>query len=92
MPATTPLPSRLSAELSSIVGPENLLGHRDERLVYECDGFVIEKNVPDVVVFPTSTEQVVERREGLQPAWASRSSRGARARAWRAGRSPSAAG
>ncbi len=28
-------------------------------LVYECDGFTIEKNKPDVVVFPTSTEQVV---------------------------------
>ena len=27
--------------------------------VYECDGFTIEKNKPDVVVFPTSTEQVV---------------------------------
>ncbi len=59
MPATTTLPTRLASELSSIVGPENLLAHRDERLVYECDGFVIEKNVPDLVVFPTSTEQVV---------------------------------
>jgi glycolate oxidase len=28
--------------------------------VYECDGFTIEKNKPDVVVFPTSTEQVVQ--------------------------------
>ncbi len=59
MPATTPLPSRLLADLSSVVGPEDLLGHRDELLVYECDGFVIEKNAPDVVVFPTSTEEVV---------------------------------
>ena len=31
-----------------------------ELLVYECDGFTIEKNKPDVVVFPTSTEQVVQ--------------------------------
>ncbi len=59
MPATTPLPSPLLADLSSVVGPEDLLGHRDELLVYECDGFVIEKNAPDVVVFPTSTEEVV---------------------------------
>ncbi len=29
-------------------------------MVYECDGYVVEKSVPDVVVFPTSTEQVVE--------------------------------
>jgi glycolate oxidase len=59
MPATTLLPSRLLADLSSVVGPEDVLGHRDELLVYECDGFVIEKSAPDVVVFPTSTEEVV---------------------------------
>lgn len=29
-----------------------------ELLVYECDGFTIEKNKPDVVVFPTTSEQV----------------------------------
>ncbi|MBX7074904.1 MAG: FAD-binding protein [Pirellulales bacterium] len=27
-------------------------------LVYECDGFVIEKNCPDVVVFPRTAQQV----------------------------------
>ena len=59
-PIATKLPSCLAGELSSIVGPENLLSARDELLVYECDGFVIEKNAPDLVVFPTSTEQVVE--------------------------------
>ena len=57
-------PSQLSAsfldELTALVGPENVLRHRDELLVYECDGYVINKNVPDVVVFPTSTEHVVE--------------------------------
>jgi glycolate oxidase len=50
----------LRAALARAVGEENLLHHRDELIVYECDGYVIEKNVPDVVVFPTSTEQVVE--------------------------------
>ncbi|GIW87505.1 MAG: FAD-binding protein [Isosphaeraceae bacterium] len=50
----------LCSELERIVGPENVIAHRDELLVYECDGYVIEKSVPDVVVFPTSTEQVVE--------------------------------
>ena len=44
----------------AIVGAENVLNSRDETLVYECDGYVVEKSVPDVVVFPTSTEQVVE--------------------------------
>lgn len=31
----------------------------NELLVYECDGYVVEKKTPDVVLFPTSTEQVV---------------------------------
>ena len=46
-------------ELTAIVGADNVLRHRDELVVYECDGYVIEKSVPDVVVFPTSTEHVV---------------------------------
>ena len=31
-----------------------------ELVVYECDGYVIEKNSPDVVVFPRTTEHVAE--------------------------------
>ena len=58
--ATTPLASRLLAELTAIVGAGNVLHHRDELLVYECDGYVVNKKVPDVVVFPTCTEHVVE--------------------------------
>jgi glycolate oxidase len=46
--------------LRGIVGPGNLLVNPSELLVYECDGFTIEKNKPDVVVFPTTSEQVVE--------------------------------
>src|SRR5579883_2963527 len=51
---------RLVADLVAIVGADNVLDSREETLVYECDGYVVEKSVPDVVVFPTSTEQVVE--------------------------------
>jgi glycolate oxidase len=47
-------------QLRAIVGPEGILTSPSELLVYECDGFTIEKNKPDVVVFPTSTEQVVQ--------------------------------
>ncbi|MGE5191906.1 MAG: FAD-binding oxidoreductase [Deltaproteobacteria bacterium] len=47
------------AALRNIVGDDGLLADRDELLVYECDGFTIEKNLPDVVAFPISTEQVV---------------------------------
>ncbi len=46
--------------LRAAVGPDGLLTAPSELLVYECDGFTIEKNRPDVVVFPTSTEQVVQ--------------------------------
>jgi glycolate oxidase len=46
--------------LRAIAGRDAVLANPSELLVYECDGFTIEKNRPDVVVFPTTTEQVVE--------------------------------
>ena len=45
-------------ELRRAVGEENVLAAHCDLVVYECDGFVIEKNCPDVVVFPRSTEDV----------------------------------
>jgi glycolate oxidase len=64
-PTATPAPApatiaRLVADFRAIVGAANVLHHPDELLVYECDGFVLEKSVPDVVVFPTETAHVVE--------------------------------
>src|SRR2546421_6487899 len=50
----------LAERLRQIVGPGALLTSPSELLVYECDGYTIEKNRPQVVVFPTSTEQVVQ--------------------------------
>jgi glycolate oxidase len=44
--------------LRSILGPDALLTSPSDLTVYECDGYTIAKNKPDVVVFPTSTEQV----------------------------------
>lgn len=58
MTATATTPSLLD-RLRAIVGPEGLLTAPCDLMVYECDGFTIEKNKPEVVVFPTSTEQVV---------------------------------
>src|SRR5579862_4777434 len=46
--------------LRPVVGRDALLSSPSELLVYECDGFTIEKNKPDVVVFPTTTEQVAQ--------------------------------
>ncbi|MGP0068003.1 MAG: FAD-binding oxidoreductase [Isosphaeraceae bacterium] len=51
---------RVISDLIAILGEDNVLNRREERMVYECDGYVVEKSVPDVVVFPTSTEQVVD--------------------------------
>jgi len=48
----------LLERLREIVGDAGMLTAHDELLVYECDAFTIEKQLPDVVVFPTSTEQV----------------------------------
>jgi glycolate oxidase len=49
----------LIGRLEDIVGPDGLINSQAELLVYECDGYTLEKNRPDVVVFPTKTEQVV---------------------------------
>lgn len=53
--ATTPLITRLK----SIVDHAAVLHAPSDLVVYECDGYTIEKNKPDVVVFPTSTEEIV---------------------------------
>ena len=52
-------PATLRDRLVALLGPDAVLTQRAELAVYECDGFTVEKNKPDVVVFPTSTEQVV---------------------------------
>jgi glycolate oxidase len=49
----------LADRLRSIVGRDAVLTSPSELLTYECDGYTIEKKTPDVVVFPTTTEQVV---------------------------------
>ncbi len=46
-------------ELAAIVTPARVLSSQDELLVYECDGYVVEKNVPDVVVFPETAEEII---------------------------------
>lgn len=59
MPATeTQIAAEFLDRLRPIVGPEGLIASEDELLVYECDGYVVEKRIPDVVTFPTTTEQV----------------------------------
>ena len=52
--------SELIKELAAIVGADSVLSSADELLVYECDGYVVHKNPPQVVVFPTQTQQVAD--------------------------------
>jgi glycolate oxidase len=53
-PSTAGLLDRLRA----VVGKDALMTSPSDLLVYECDGYTIAKNTPDVVAFPTTTEQV----------------------------------
>lgn len=53
------LPS-LVEEFLELLGAEGVLSAHSDLLVYECDGFVIEKNCPDVAVFPRTTQQVAQ--------------------------------
>src|SRR5438105_4969272 len=45
--------------LRAVVGAGGILTTPSDLVVFECDGYTIEKNRPDVVVFPTTTEQIV---------------------------------
>lgn len=49
--------SRLIKRLQAIVGEQYVLYHPEDRLVFEYDGS-IDKAMPQVVVFPSNTEQV----------------------------------
>src|SRR5271163_1645187 len=56
---TTAAATSLADRMRGIVGDRNVLAAPSDLLVYECDGFTIEKNKPEVVVFPSSTEDIV---------------------------------
>jgi glycolate oxidase len=56
MPAAST--ASLVDRLREVVGPGALIHSPAELLVYECDGYTIDKSTPEVVVFPTSTQQV----------------------------------
>lgn len=49
---------RIVRDLTRLLGPEAVLAAPDECLVYECDMLTHYKGAPDVVAFPTTTEQV----------------------------------
>src|SRR5215469_7338345 len=44
--------------LCAIVGRDNVIHGDQELLVYECDAYTIEKQLPNVVVLPRTSEEV----------------------------------
>src|SRR5216117_4037042 len=60
--------SQLLDSLRNIVGSGAVLTSSSDLVVYECDGYTIEKNKPDAVVFPTTTEQIVRIVEACNQA------------------------
>ena len=54
------LHSPLVADLRALLGAKGVLSNPSDLVVYECDGFTVEKHPPEAVVFPTSTAEVAE--------------------------------
>lgn len=52
------LNAQVVEQLRGIVGPAGVVSHPTELMVYECDGYTLEKSVPELVVLPRSTEEV----------------------------------
>jgi len=52
------LPSALARELGAIVGAEGVVSAPAALAVYECDGYTLERAVPQLVVLPRSTAEV----------------------------------
>jgi glycolate oxidase len=50
---------QLVDQLSAIVGEDGVVSKPEELLVYECDAYTLEKNLPNFVVLPRTTEEVV---------------------------------
>jgi glycolate oxidase len=55
---TTATASPLFDRLRALLGPGGVVTAPSELVVYECDGYTIEKNRPHAVVFPTAAEEV----------------------------------
>lgn len=54
------IPLRVVEALRTVVGVDGVLAAESDLLVYECDGFTLEKRAPDCVVFPRSTKETAE--------------------------------
>src|SRR5438034_10667652 len=48
----------LLADLRRIVGPDGVIDRPEALLVYECDGYTLERAAPEVVVLPRTPAEV----------------------------------
>ena len=51
--------AHLVSELSAIIGAEAVIADEQELLVYECDAYTLQRNLPTAVVLPKTTDDVV---------------------------------
>jgi glycolate oxidase len=56
---TTNITPEFLRELKSCVPGDRILSDHDELIVYECDGYVVDKKTPDIVVFPMTADEVM---------------------------------
>ena len=59
MPTSDKTAPQLVEQLRAIVGEDGVVSKPEELLVYECDAYTLEKSLPNVVVLPRTTEEVV---------------------------------
>jgi glycolate oxidase len=52
------LSPQLLLSLAEVVGAPNLISSLEQLVVYECDAYTLEKNLPQAVVLPASTAEV----------------------------------
>ncbi len=52
------LPESFRRELAAIVGDDGVLSARADLMVYECDGYTLERSAPELVALPRTTDEV----------------------------------
>ena len=50
--------AKLASQLRNICGAEAVITDEQELVVYECDAYTLQKNLPTAVVLPQSTEEI----------------------------------
>ena len=52
------LPAALVARLRAVVGADGIVDRPEALLVYECDGYTLERAAPEAVVLPRTPAEV----------------------------------